>query len=361
MLRGKSGLSSAAVLLVILALTGKLAFLTLSKKQLQSTNAAVSLLQVGQSAPLDHELAHLIKERALLANKYARVTAVQNERAQIAREKKALLAKEHHELAALKHVKQEISQQQVHVAKKATRLDEKKVKQMVHREFELEAIAAKRARATAQHAAVERKYEEAMARRHLEQEEIETEERAEAKKELVAERLIPGTKKTAKAAHAELLLHEKNLKLEETDKRLATEARHMQVALQWAPKRTGHAAVGVGGKTGIGDPLSKAGVVEDSWGPITSTADTKPDPRDTFAKDPNANSEYKYGGAPYVVDNALKAKEAQEALHILPNMQKRQKHAAAAAKESEKKLEEDLGFKSSVLFSKTFDAALAKH
>jgi hypothetical protein len=50
MLRGKSGLSSAAVLLVILALTGKLAFLTLSKKQLQSTNAAVSLLQVSLSA-----------------------------------------------------------------------------------------------------------------------------------------------------------------------------------------------------------------------------------------------------------------------------------------------------------------------
>ena len=49
-IRGRSGLSSAAVLLVIVALTGKLAFLTLSKKQLQSTNGAISLLQVSCGA-----------------------------------------------------------------------------------------------------------------------------------------------------------------------------------------------------------------------------------------------------------------------------------------------------------------------
>lgn len=45
-LRGRSGVSSAAVLLVIVALTGKLAFLTLSKTQLQSADGALSLLQV---------------------------------------------------------------------------------------------------------------------------------------------------------------------------------------------------------------------------------------------------------------------------------------------------------------------------
>ena len=50
MVRGRSGLSSAAVLLVIVALTGKLAFLTLSKTQLQSADGALSLLQVRERA-----------------------------------------------------------------------------------------------------------------------------------------------------------------------------------------------------------------------------------------------------------------------------------------------------------------------
>jgi len=90
----------------------------------------------------------------------------------------------------------------------------------------------------------------------------------------VAEGLISASAphKTGKQAHAELIEHEKNLALATANSRLADEARHMAVALQWAPKYKAHAHVGVGGQTGIGDPLKRFGVVEDSWGPLTSTA-----------------------------------------------------------------------------------------
>lgn len=98
------------MLLVIVALTGKLAFLTLSKKELQGTGGAVALLQ-GRAGgkELDRELAHLVTERKQLATKYAQVTAAQRERAHVAREKKALLATEHRELAHLQQVKKEIA------------------------------------------------------------------------------------------------------------------------------------------------------------------------------------------------------------------------------------------------------------
>ena len=109
-LRGRSGASAAALLLVIVALTGKLAFLTLSKKELQGTGGAVALLQ-GRAGgtELDRELVHLVFERNQLATKYAQVTAAQRERAHEAREEKALLATEHRELAHLQRVKMEIA------------------------------------------------------------------------------------------------------------------------------------------------------------------------------------------------------------------------------------------------------------
>ena len=106
----RSGASAAAVLLVIVALTGKLAVITLSKKELQGTSGAVALLQ-GRAGgtQLDRELVHLVSERKQLATKYAQVTAAQRERSQVAREKKALLATEHRELAHLQQVKMEIA------------------------------------------------------------------------------------------------------------------------------------------------------------------------------------------------------------------------------------------------------------
>ena len=102
--------SAAAVLLVIVALTGKLAFLTLSKKELQGTGGAVALLQ-GRAGgtQLDRELVHLVSERKQLATKYAQVTAAQRERVRVAQEEKALLATEHRELAHLQQVKKEIA------------------------------------------------------------------------------------------------------------------------------------------------------------------------------------------------------------------------------------------------------------
>jgi len=294
--RGRSGLPAAAVLLVIVALTGKLAFLTLSKKQLHGTAGAVSLLQVGQSSSLDRELASLVKERGQLAAKYAEVTAAQKEHAQQVREEKELFAKEHRELGQLAHIKREMAKQQEHEARTATHRDEAMVKKMVHAEFEHEVLVAQRRRAQAERAALERKRAAQSARNRLEQQEVQAEARIEAKRELASEGLISAPEKQStqkQRAHAELLQHEKNIALEKSNARLEAEERHMAVALQWAPKHKAHAAEGVGGKTGIGDPLAKAGVVESSWGPLTSTAATRP--------------EYKYSGKPYTLSPSEKA------------------------------------------------------
>lgn len=187
-LRGRSaGLSSAAVLLVLVALTGKLAFLTLSKKQLQSTNGAVALLQAGGSTSLESELAHLMTERTQLAKRYAAVSAAQAKREQVARERKALLARDHQELASLLHVKAELGHTQLHAAKKGiTRMDEATVKKMVHEEFQLEKLGAKRMRAQAAAAARKEKRNQAMARRQMRTHELQAEARTEAKRELVS-------------------------------------------------------------------------------------------------------------------------------------------------------------------------------
>lgn len=307
-LRGRSGLPAAAVLLVILALTGKLAFLTLSKKQLQGTAGAVSLMQVGQSSSLDRELASLVQERGQLAAKYAEVTAAQREKTQQVREEKELFVKEHRELGQLAHIKREMAKEQEHEARTATHRDEAMVKKMVHAEFQHEELVAKRRRAQAERAALGRKRAAASARLRLERQEVQAEARTEAKRELASEGLIALPEKQAtqkQRANAELLQHERNIALEKSNARLEAEERHMAVALQWAPKHKAHAAEGVGGRTGIGDPLAQAGVVESSWGPLTSTAATRPDPRDSFAQDPL--KEYKYSGKPYALSASEEA------------------------------------------------------
>jgi len=50
----------------------------------------------------------------------------------------------------------------------------------------------------------------------------------------------------------------------------------------------------------------------------------------------------------------------KDALHILPNIEKREKAAQGKANMSEAKLEKELGFQSSVLMSQSFDAALGQ-
>jgi len=101
--------------------------------------------------------------------------------------------------------------------------------------------------------------------------------------------------------------------------------------LTWAPQQHTQSAIGPGGETGIGDPLKKAGVVESSWGPLTSTAATRPDPRDSFATDPHA-SHYHYTGKAYTEDAGMKATIARETLHLLPNLEAPKKAAQARAK-----------------------------
>jgi len=358
-LRGRSGASSAAVLLVIVALTGKLAFLTLSKKELQGTSGAVALLQGGGGGgkELDAELAHLLTEREQLASKYSQVTAAERERAQAARAKTARLASEHRELAHLQQVRKEVAHREAHIPRRATKADEDTVKKIVRKEFAQENLVARRRHARAEHLAAEHAREEAVARQRLEQQEIEAEARAEAKQELAAEGLLPAApKQTAQQAHKELLIHEKNLALEQANRKLEQEARHMTVALQWAPRAKPHPAVGIGGTTGIGDPLAKAGVVEDSWGPITSTTATKSDPRDSFVTAPSAHKRL------HALPSRVEQREAaRDALHVLPNLLKRRSAAEHEARETKKTLEQELGFKSSALLSKSFDSALAQH
>ena len=250
----------------------------------------------------------MIKERGQLASKYAQVMAAQTAHAQEVREEKELFAKEHRELEQLAHIKTQMAQEQVQQARKATHADETRVKRMVDDEFKAEEMAAKRTRAKAEHVALERKHAAQMARHRLEQQEVHAEARVEARRELVAEGLIaakPAFAQQERKAPSELLQHERNVKLAKSNAALEAEARHMAVALQWLPKHKAHSAVGVGGKTGIGDPLAKAGVIESSWGPITSTADTRPDPRDSFAKSPTKGYEYK--GKPYVLGASEKA------------------------------------------------------
>lgn len=385
---GKSGLQVLSLLLVLLAVTGKFAFLTLSKQP----NPDV-LLQAGHGTKLERELSHLEHERAELAHKYAMVTEEEEKRAARAREKHALFAKgqehilhlaaqERAQLKSLHAVEEGLLK--VHDAGEAR--DEAAVAKLVKNEFEHERLAAKRRQQALRRAASEREYKAELAWQRREQEQIETEAKAEAKKELREAGLLPDPRKSkfeAKAqqelqevglmpaAHAlsghaeraqeELAEHAKNEALERDNEKLAEEARHMQVTLQWAPKQAARSAVGVGGETGIGDPLAKAGVVENSWGPITSTADTRPDPRDSFAKDPNRDKG-KYTGAPYVVGRAEKAELQREKLHVLPWLAAKEKRARMASKDaklSEGALEKDLGFTSSVLMSKEFGAQMS--
>jgi len=89
-------------------------------------------------------------------------------------------------------------------------------------------------------------------------------------------------------------------------------------------------------------------------------SDTQSDPRDSFAQAPNRAKEYHYHGLPYTVTPSEKRVITKDALHILPNIEKREQAAEAKAKMSESKLEQELGFDSSVLMSHSFDAAL-KH
>lgn len=95
-------------------------------------------------------------------------------------------------------------------ARRATKVDEASVDEMVHEQISLEQLAARRRRAVAKREAQERKRGEAIVRRRLEQEELEAEARTEAKQELVAEGLLSAPKKkTAQQAHKELLIKKK--------------------------------------------------------------------------------------------------------------------------------------------------------
>jgi hypothetical protein len=289
--------------------------------------------QVGQSKGLNQELAHLLKERQQLAKKYAQVNSAVKEREERSQQKVVLSAREHEEMELLKQVRKEIAMDGESLAKKATQNDEHAVKELVNSHFKMEKLAASRMQAQTEHAALEQMKKEKLAKRQLEIQELQAEARAEAKKELTAEGLIPAATKRVqhRAAQARAELHEKNVALANENQRLKDEARHMQEELRWAPRQHTQSAIGPGGETGIGDPLKKAGVLESSWGPLTSTAATRPDPRDSFAQDPHKRH-YHYTGKAYTEDAGMKAAIARETLHLLPNLEAPKKAAQARAK-----------------------------
>lgn len=387
---GRGSTAVLAPLLVLLAVTGKLAFLTLPKQEL-ADGGAVALLQAAQRAPLDGELAHLLAERRTLAHEFADVTAAERRRQAAAQEKRALHARELRELDALRGVWRGVERQPATDSR-----DEAVARKIVHAEVERE----ERERTDGARAAAARLHHEQLAARRAAQVHMEAAAKREARRELQAAGVLRAPRKGASAhsvrTSAELRENEKNLALEQANARLREEARHMAVTLQLAPKPK--PAVGPGGETGIGDPLSKAGVVEDSWGPITATADTRPgerkreiqpgrdrvarwkermrfvrvtrtythahaDPRDSFAQRPARGHDGKFTGnleGGREASAAVRASMAREALHVLPNMERRRKAAAAKSKLNAQALEHDLGFASSVLLDKTFDADLAQ-
>uniref|UniRef100_A0A7S0HQI7 Uncharacterized protein n=1 Tax=Hanusia phi TaxID=3032 RepID=A0A7S0HQI7_9CRYP len=96
--------------------------------------------------------------------------------------------------------------------------------------------------------------------------------------------------------------------------------------------------VGPGGETGLSHGLARAGVVVDSWGPITSDVSTKPDPRDNFAQRPGA---HEHGAS----------RKALQKLRILPS-DPISPHRERVLSEDE--LEKDLGYKGSFMYSRSF-------
>ena len=129
---GRGSTAVLAPLLVLLAVTGKLAFLTLPKQEL-ADGGAVALLQAAQRAPLDGELAHLLAERRTLAHEFADVTAAERRRQAAAQEKRALHARELRELDALRGVWRGVERQPATDSR-----DEAVARKIVHAEVERE-------------------------------------------------------------------------------------------------------------------------------------------------------------------------------------------------------------------------------
>lgn len=119
-----------------------------------------------------------------------------------------------------------------------------------------------------------------------------------------------------------------NVGLEESNKALEEKIALEEAALQRKKELYGSKA------------LAAAGVVASSWGPMTADVSTRADPRDSFA-----------------VSDAKVAKVAQ-ALPPRPGVEQIASPAAVAAwgggRMSEAQLEKDLGFRASILDSKSF-------
>jgi hypothetical protein len=128
-----------------------------------------------------------------------------------------------------------------------------------------------------------------------------------------------------------------------TRDKAARKKRHQEEALEeWREKHESKLAKAeqmagrMGGGTGVGDKLGKAGVVVSSWGPITSDMATRADPRDNFA-----------------VGSQRAAKVRRLPHHeVAPR-------ASLEPPPTEQGLDAALGFKASIMYSHAFSNEIA--
>jgi len=361
-----SAARSLGIMLVLIALAGKLAFFQLRASsnagastmlleqnggQLSATLQAIQ--QVAHGDKLNAKMESLKQERAELTAQLAKVAAEQQHENQLKKEKAAKKvedAKVEHaivvahkkEVHALKSTLQAEEQQKHQLLKQVsdmrgvgTHTDEAMVKlvmsqaQQERKEHELSArlVEADRAKAAA---AQERRAEAAVSAHEdlLKKGLVKASTGPMAKSEKA---MVKVQSQQQQLQDAEWKQEQaQNSKLVSANAKLEHEIAVMKAkeAQREAKEREEMRVVRGKSDTGLGKRLSKAGVVVDSWGPVTSTAGTRPDPRDTFAKLPRSM--------------------------ILPAKIKQPKPAPAHAK-TIGELEKDLGFKASILYSKTFD------
>jgi hypothetical protein len=126
---------------------------------------------------------------------------------------------------------------------------------------------------------------------------------------------------------------ESNVGLEESNKALEKKIAWEEAALQRKNQLYGSKA------------LAAAGVVASSWGPVTADVSTRPDPRDSFAvKDEKAAKVAQAALRPATHSRASAASSSSSSSSA----------TAGGAQMSEAQLEKDLGFKASILDSKSF-------
>uniref|UniRef100_A0A7S0HVV6 Uncharacterized protein n=1 Tax=Hanusia phi TaxID=3032 RepID=A0A7S0HVV6_9CRYP len=318
-LQQRKGVVVTALLLVLLAITAKLAFVTLGR-----TRAAVSLLSDDKDGMT---LKELERDRSQLQIMLARVT--REERAKV-REKK-LEEMRDEEAAKLRREQENSATHQGGVGEYGIRTDESMVKWILEKSNKERRQHELADQAKILQRSVKRSRETEKDRK----EQIEL----QAKLELSTKGLYSkpfASKRTPVKDDKDLRSFDQHLM--EKNRMLEREVLALKNQAQRSDAWKGRSAVGPGGATGFSHDLARAGVVVDSWGPITSDVSTKPDPRDNFAQRPGA---HEHGAS----------RKTLQKLRILPT-DPVSPHRERVLSQNE--LEKDLGYKGSFMYSRSF-------